>query len=388
MLVPKDLVTYSTVISAWAASGMRSHAVARAEKLLRDIEETPNLEPNTVVLNSIMSTWVKSRNPAAVNRTAELLQYMESSEKVTPDLISYNTHLHALSIHAGRHGYAQRATELLESLEEKYEKGQVDFRTNLFSYNCVIDAWSRAQDRDAAWKAVKVLRRLIDSKHGPQPDTFSFNQVFSALSRCTKPGSIRIAEQLLEYMEDADKIKLYRNAKPDVVSYTSVIIGLARSREVDAAERGERLLTRLKEHYASGKSYMKPTRALYNAVIDLWAKSGKGTFGARRAEALLEEMDEMCISPDVVTYNCVVNSWARSGTRCCGNKAEAYLEKLLELQGEIKPNDMTFNTVINAVSKSQHEGKAQKALRILRRMDRLYQSGYKEARPNALTYTR
>jgi hypothetical protein len=142
---------------------------------------------------------------------------------------------------------------------------------------------------------------------------------------------------------------------------------------------------------------MKPNRFMYNSLIDAWAKSGRGTLGARKAEALLKEMDEICassgdasIAPNVVTYNSVLNSWARSGTRCCGNKAEKYLDRmwrLYESRGEIKPDDKTFNTVINAVSKSQNEGKAQKALRILRRMDKLYQSGYKEARPNALTYT-
>eukprot|EP00539_Tryblionella_compressa_P020584 CAMPEP_0178870102 /NCGR_PEP_ID=MMETSP0747-20121128/6895_1 /TAXON_ID=913974 /ORGANISM="Nitzschia punctata, Strain CCMP561" /LENGTH=924 /DNA_ID=CAMNT_0020537195 /DNA_START=89 /DNA_END=2863 /DNA_ORIENTATION=+ len=397
MQVPKDLITYSTVISAWSSSGMRSHAVARAEELLRNIEEAPNLEPNTVVLNSIMSTWVKSKNPAAVNRTAELLEYMQSSKHAPADLISYNTHLHALSQHAGKKlGYAQRAHNLLLSLDEKFRLGEIDFFPNLFSFNCVIDAYARSQDDDAAWNAGKVLRSLIENKNGVQPDTYSFNQVFSALSRCNRPGSSRLAEQLLDYMEDAYKLKLHRNAKADVVSYTSVIIGLARSGEEDAAERGERLLERLKAHYESGKTYMKPTRILYNALIDAWAKSGKGVLGVRKAEALLREMEEMCasgdssVAPNVVTYNSVVNSWARSGTRCCGNKAEEYLDimwRLYETQGEIKPNDLTFNTVINAVSKSQNERKAQKALRILRRMDKLYRSGYKEARPNALTYT-
>lgn len=43
--------------------------------------------------------------------------------------------------------------------------------------------------------------------------------------------------------------------------------------------------------------------------------------------------------------------------------------------------------VINAISKSKNEGKAQKALRMLRRMDKLYQAGNKEARPNEITYT-
>lgn len=43
--------------------------------------------------------------------------------------------------------------------------------------------------------------------------------------------------------------------------------------------------------------------------------------------------------------------------------------------------------VINAISKSPNEFKGQKALRILRRMDKLYQAGYKDARPNEVTYT-
>jgi hypothetical protein len=43
--------------------------------------------------------------------------------------------------------------------------------------------------------------------------------------------------------------------------------------------------------------------------------------------------------------------------------------------------------VINAISKSKNQAKAQKALRILRRMDLLYRAGYKEARPNEVTYT-
>lgn len=43
--------------------------------------------------------------------------------------------------------------------------------------------------------------------------------------------------------------------------------------------------------------------------------------------------------------------------------------------------------VINAISKSKDERKAQKALRLLRRMDKLYQAGNKEARPNEVTYT-
>ena len=54
---------------------------------------------------------------------------------------------------------------------------------------------------------------------------------------------------------------------------------------------------------------------------------------------------------------------------------------------DVRPDHCSFNTLINAISKSQREGKAEKALRVLRRMDRLYRAGYKYARPNEMTYT-
>lgn len=370
MKAPKDVITYFTVISGWSASGMRSHAVVRAEELLREIEETPGLEPNNIVLNSVMSAWVKSKNPATINRTTELLDYMEHSSRAPADIITYNTYLHGLSIHSHRDPeYALRANDLLASLEAKFKRGEIRFRPNLFSYNVVIEAWCRSQSPEATWNATKVLRGFINSDSRYEPDTFSFNQVFTALSRSTKPGSTHLAEHLLDYMEIANQNGVFRKAKADVVSYTSVIISLARSGEADAAERGVILLNRLKEHHEGGRTYMKPTRVIYNALIDAWAKSGKGTLGARKAEALLMEMEQVCaignvwVAPNVVTYNSVMNSWAQSGARCAGNMATKHLDRMIMLNGtqgeiEIRPNDRTFNAVINAIAKSGSETKA------------------------------
>mmetsp|Transcript_1226 Transcript_1226/g.3103 ORF Transcript_1226/g.3103 Transcript_1226/m.3103 type:complete len:877 (+) Transcript_1226:207-2837(+) len=398
MQAPRDVVTYSSVISAWSASGMKSHAVVRAEELLKEIEDEPDVEPNTVVLNSIMSAWVKSKNRAAVNRTTELLEYMEYSRNAPADLVTYNTHLHALSMQSERNPeYAKRANDLLVSLEERYERGEIRFRPNKFSYNVVIEAWCRSRAPGAAWEAVKVLRSFIRNDSKYEPDIFSFNQVFAALSRSTKTGTSLLAENLLEYMEIAYRNGIFKNAKADVVSYTSVIITLVRSGEPDAAERAENLLRRMKEQYESGKTYMKPTRLVYNHVIDAWSKSGGGLMASRKADALLKEMEEMhamgdsTLAPNIATYNRVMTSWAKSGTRVAENMTVKYLDRMTMRNGkqgeiEIRPNDRTFHLVINAITNSHSETKAQKSLRILRRMDKLYQSGYKGAKPNTLTY--
>jgi hypothetical protein len=400
---PPDLVTYASVIAAWASSGMKTHAVTRAEELLRELQIQadedernggPLEQPNTVIWNAVMSTWVKSRMPEAVDRTREILTQLQMSTTTPPDLISFNTHLHALSMHAGRNPrHAQAAIALLEEMEHGHDVLQWDFKPNLFSYNLVIEAFCRSSDTNAVQRAADTLRKLV-KRDGVDPDTFSFNQVLAALS---KSGAAQTAEELLTYQRNAYVNGVHPAAKPDIISFTSVIAAHARSGVKGASEKAETLLEQCQKGYAAGDTSLKPNRVCYNALINGWAKSGEGTLGARKAEALLNNMQaqyeagDESMKPNIVTYNGVLNAWARSGTRCCGVKAEEYLDRMWELYNagdtKVKPDDFSYNTVINAISKSQNEGKAQKALRILRRMDKLYQAGNKEARPNAVTYT-
>ena len=388
----------SAVISAWAASGMKVHAVSRAEELLREIEASDHLEANTVVLNAIMSAWVKARNPAAVDRTEEILRQMEASESVKPDLVSYNTYLHALSMHASpkRPELAQRADKLLRQMEEGCDSGQLPFCPNVFSYNLVIEAFCRTPDANTATHTARLLRTLV-KRDGVDPDSFSFNQVLASLSKSQAKGSANTAEELLRYMDKSYKTGIHPNARPDATSFACVISAYTRSGQDGSAENAQRLLDEMKERSArGGETHLRPTTICYNSLIDCWAKSGAGTMGARKAEALLQEMREMFdagekISPNLISYNGVLNAWARSGTRCSGSQAEKYLKEMWELYNagdkKVKPNDFSYNTVINAISKSKHESKGQKALRILRRMEQLYLAGNMEARPNEITYT-
>ena len=273
---------------------MKAHAVSRAEELLREVEDSEYLEANTVVLNAVMATWVKSKNPAAVERTEEVLRQMEMSTNAQPDLISYNTHLHALSMHSSpkRPDLAHSAEDLLRKMEEGSDSGKIAFRPNVFSYNLVIEGICRVQESTAAVRSARLLRQLI-KRDDVDPDTFSFNQVLTAFSKSSTEGSATTAEELLRYMDEAYKTGVHRYAKPDSSSFASVIAAYTRSGDKGAAEHAERLLDEMKRRAANGEEHLKPTRICYNSLVDCWAKSGEGTFGARKAEALLQEMQEM-----------------------------------------------------------------------------------------------
>jgi pentatricopeptide repeat protein len=355
---------------------MKLHAVERAEYLVQIMKDRHGLVPNTIVWNSVMSAWVKSRDPRAVDRTYEILQLLESNasgcgdaadsdgKRYYPDLISYNTHLHALSTHASPfNDYAKRAGDLLSSLEnsirlstwESEEAVEIGVAPNVFSYNLVIDAHARSNHGMAA---AHTLRRLIRRReHGLEPDTFSFNRVLAALTQTAsvKEGTmsvqkiehqVAVAERLLWYMDETYASGVHSRARPDVTSFATLIHAHAK---LGNADRAQRLLDTMKD-----RSWLRPTRYCYNAAISAWAASGRGLLAARKAEALLEEMqssDLKCLAPNSHTYNAVLKAWSQSGTRCCGTKAELYLQRMWDLYYagnlKVKPNDFSYNTVRN-----------------------------------------
>jgi hypothetical protein len=61
----KDLITWPVIFCLGRVVCGRMCCIA-SRRILREIEDDAELEPNTVVLNAVMSAWVKSKNPAAV----------------------------------------------------------------------------------------------------------------------------------------------------------------------------------------------------------------------------------------------------------------------------------------------------------------------------------
>jgi Pentatricopeptide repeat domain/PPR repeat len=382
MAAEPDVFTYGTVIASWVASGMKTHAAERAEALVSNMQQR-GLRPNTVVWNSIMSAWVKSKNPDAVRRTDEMLRMLEANaaagldDDCRPDVISYNTHLHALSSLASpTNDYARRADALLARMEGGMHQGAAaasSVEPNSFSYNIVIDAYARS---NRGMAAAHTLRRLIQQRqNGLEPDTFSFNRVMAALTQdanatttagttatAASPSSyastmLDMAEKLLWYMDETFASGVHSRARPDVTSFATVLHAHAKQ---GSAERAQHILNTMKERSASYRGggtvgtvgTVRPNRYCYNAVISAWAASGQGLVAARKAETLLEEMQasgERSLSPNSSTYNAVLKAWSQSGTRCCGAKAELYLQKMWDLyhagNAKVKPNDFSYNTV-------------------------------------------
>lgn len=113
-----------------------------------------------------------------------------------------------------------------------------------------------------------------------------------------------------------------------------IIDSLAKSSSKEAAQVATDVLEFLENAYQNASADdlrpIKPTVFIYTTVIDAWARSNTGRYGAMRAEEILDRMLVTKIAhPNVYTYTALINAWGRGakyGDR--GHSADMALEKL------------------------------------------------------------
>lgn len=94
-----DVVSFTTLIDAYAQSGMASSAqelLDYMEKVSHE-EGTVRLMPNTVTYNAVMNSYARSTDEDAPQQVEDILSRLEKSSKNIPDATSYNICLNAWS---------------------------------------------------------------------------------------------------------------------------------------------------------------------------------------------------------------------------------------------------------------------------------------------------
>ena len=294
----------------------------------------------------------------------------------------------------------------------------------------------------AALAAHRLLQEL------PHPDTVTYNGVLKAHAKSPSLDGAQRAQDLLEEMEETHRLQSRANqewylemhnmtefqlqqgapritVKPNVRSYSTVMDAWSRrsGKVPQGAAQAQAVLERLEQLYATtDDKAFQPNTIAYNTVIAAWAKDGGQ---ADKAQLLLERMGHLA---DVISHNAVLLAWARSGLPNAGERAEALLremkivnarsyttvidawsrshpyndesgerayallhemEELYETTGDasIRPNCISYSTVINAYALSKDPNKALKAWNILQRMRKLNDSGENvSAKPSLITY--
>jgi len=366
---------YTIAIDAWGKAG-HDDAPRKAEIVMERFrklsESNPELEPTRVTYNALMNAHAKLDDH---ERISTLLDEMESMKEIYPTAFDYNV---LLAVYA-RLGRPREAEQIVQRMIDRSQHLSVEHQCypDLYSYNMLLDAWSRSNESNRGKRAEDILNYLCDhSECSFLPDRYTYMATVSAVVRSGEKNVIERVERLINkaksedidsdvFLESqmlgayalssspgsADKAekhlnKLQEKGIANAVSFNTVLKAWKTSHDTDCQERAESLLGRMKElGFANTISY--------STLISIYAKKGD-LDSAERADAILSEMSAIGLSPNVWTLNAVMSAWVRCGRI---RRAEDILDRMEQGDfdgrgedgriGTVAPNVVSYTTLMN-----------------------------------------
>ena len=344
-----------------------------------------------------------------------------SQTTVQPDTACYTTVLEAW-LDAGDMDAAQA---LLDRMEQRYDEAMQQSTANGASnvtaavvpteltYMLMAQGWANDAKNDISGKSAERAEAILQhmQQRGLPPTVKIYSVVLEGWCKRagTTRGAMKRADALLRKMETSylEQQKQSINAtklvpssaiiRPNVMTYTSYIGGLSRSRERDLATQAEAVLDRMAQYG------VQPDMVAYTSVLNCWSKAvsrRERDMAATRALQILQDMERMYlkemyhVKPSLITYSTAIGAIGNSLDPKSPQLAEGVLKRMYELSdtgaiANLKPTTQTYNAVLHALSRAPHDKKlryARRAEQIISEMIRRAKEGEKDVQPNVRTW--
>ena len=314
-----DEVTYGSVLHALAQVGM----AREAERILDTIEEEAEVLPSLTVYNTVLNALANSTERSAPRRAELLLDRMRSlyssgeNPEIEPDTVSLST---VMSCHARsktREG-AERAEELLNrSIESYVTNGNAKMKPDSIMFNCAILAWAYCSGtlrelRDESGKAIipaeraeMLLHKLLEMRDNDTlqiaPMAQTYNLVLDSWAKSHRRDAAERALRLMREMPAA-------GVSPDECSYNSVLHAMSKQTDLIWVTKAEELFAELQAFSNSGQ--MTISDMTYSVMMNVYGKSIDRD-GPQKAVRILRDMKEKGVQPTVISYNSCIDAFAR-----------------------------------------------------------------------------
>lgn len=436
---------FPNMMRACGKAGKLDQVQLLLERMLQEKRETGRVVPAKVFETAIFA-WAKNAKREAkksIRAMLDIVKLMEqqyeydyqhalmkendkgNGDSCQPRTETYNTILRGMAEAAPFLPNAARDAErLLDTMESLHRERSWDTKPNNRSFTYVITAYGNVGSHDSGDLAEAVLERMKQT-HKLQVEAFEatnnvpYNQESQGYrkqvvtpDRAAYTATIR-AHAKSRARQSADKAyavltEMHQNVRPDAVAITTCINAF-----VDVAGRSSgRVEDRVPAHERAEAA--ASAEALLMLMGDL-AKEEE-TASTAETEVIVEEetkdLDDdinewngadnhdddkqtgKSLRPTVITYNSVLNAFSRSDTQEAAPRANALLQRMIEDSlndaSAVKPNRTSFNSVLNAWARySRYDPEAPvKAEELLNLMYDLYYSGRLETvKPDGVTYS-
>lgn len=228
----------------------------------------------------------------------------------------------------------------------------------------VIDAWAKSAFPGRATRAQAVIDRMKKlatqtDNESLLPDALSYTCLLNAIIQDKEAGFVERCEEVVRTMEAGGG-----RAKPDVVSYNSIIKAYTLAR---TPEKAEAVLAKMEGRGIS------PNRICYNNVMNAYCKSGSME-SLEKALSILERMENSsaAATPDVVSYVICLDAVGKSRLKTRVQVAENLVERCLEFarnNSQLSKTKTIFHTLQLVYSRSDDLDKHKKALGVIKMME-------------------
>lgn len=360
--------TYKQIFSIFANLGRGDLAIQLLED---DILERQNhyLIPTVEMCNLILQ--------ACAERSSNNRERRENGNNVDVD--------------KGISSVEQTESFLLRMKQQKNDLPQ----PNTDSFNVFIGCLSKdSRNVESVHRAVDVLDEM--KEYRVRPTLASYQPILRTFA---KLGEGKQAEDLLTRLIKDYGAQFDAELKPSLENFQTVLEAYSKSYHPDAAPRAESVLTHMNELYQSRTMDTKPTLRSYELVMQCWSKSRRPDAAERardlynnlKADGLLPTGTAMNIFLNAVASN-ISSSSASSSSVSSPDMAEQLLFDLCDAaendpMHNPQPDVISFSIVIKAWSKSNDPRAAERAEALIQKVERLYQSGIDECKPNVVLYS-
>ena len=353
--------------------------------------------PDEYIVNKCINAWSRSADPNAPERALALLDSLER-----PSTVAFTSVMQAYS-QCDREDGVDKCEELLERMNSLVDQGYIEATPNFRTLNCVMQAYAKKarQDKTYAERADELLRSMEERSNAGskelRPTTASYNICLKALANCRAKDAAKRADILLNRMIVLHGASGSSFFKPDKFSFGSVIKTCVKASQPDKAAR---VFKKMLNRYDGGDKDVSPTRFLYNTVLDGFATASRSSKGyGKKAERLLVAMENRYdrgnieVKPNLVTYNLALAAISRSREKWVGERAEAILDRMQELyedgDEEVRPDALSYGAVIraHATARKKGSGSIRRAGELLQRQIAEFKSGHEAAKPNRIIFS-
>ena len=374
--IKPDLITYNTYIKGCSKFKLYKNAEKAFEHLIIHSKEN-NIYPNDVTFNSLIDMYISQKNMDKVLQTVNLMQQYS----IIPDNYTYTTIIKGLNKNSFFNNKNNKSSDNNEYNSFFLENCQISTNNELnlafklfnniiqiskpneILYNCIMDACLRFNQID---KMLQIYEQMI--KNNIKPSSITCGIIIKAYGM---KGDIKSAMNMY-YQMKKDKIKI------SDITYGCLINACIKNNELQRAfelyealkeesfEMNTILYTTLIKAYAKQKDLKKvveifdtmkksvnskPNNFTYNSMIDCCIKCDNISLAYEYFEEMQKEQNNTnennSVRPDLVTFSTLIKG--EINNKCIG-KARKLLQKLLECD-YIKLDCILLNTLLDGCDK-------------------------------------